>query len=116
SPRGETAHETPARPRFGPMGLRGTTRRICAWSAALAGALACAAALLPTPAEAGQRWTPYTRPATYGIVEEPNVSIRMRDGVVLRANVARPDAPGPHPALIIQTPYNKDFIVNEFLG
>ncbi|HEY8465952.1 MAG TPA: CocE/NonD family hydrolase [Solirubrobacterales bacterium] len=98
------------------MGLRGTTRRICAWSAALAGALACAAALLPTPAEAGQRWTPYTRPATYGIVEEPNVSIRMRDGVVLRANVARPDAPGPHPALIIQTPYNKDFIVNEFLG
>lgn len=98
------------------MGLWGRTLRGCTRLAAAAAAIACAAALLPTPADAKQRWTPYTRPAEYGVVEERNVPIRMPDGVVLRANVARPDAPGTHPALIIQTPYNKDFVVNQFLG
>jgi putative CocE/NonD family hydrolase len=32
----------------------------------------------------------------------------MRDGVVLRADVYRPDEPGPHPVLVLRTPYGKD--------
>ena len=31
----------------------------------------------------------------------------MRDGVVLRADVLRPDAPGRFPALLVRTPYGK---------
>lgn len=39
---------------------------------------------------------------------ELNVAVPMRDGVVLRADVFRPDAPGPYPVLVVRTPYNKD--------
>jgi putative CocE/NonD family hydrolase len=39
---------------------------------------------------------------------EKNVPARMRDGVVLRADVYRPDAPGPHPVLLQRTPYSKN--------
>ncbi len=38
---------------------------------------------------------------------EKNVAVPMRDGVVLRADVFRPDAPGPHPVLVLRTPYGK---------
>ena len=38
---------------------------------------------------------------------ERNVEARMRDGVVLRADVARPDAEGKFPALVQRTPYGK---------
>lgn len=37
-----------------------------------------------------------------------DVSARMRDGVVLRANVYRPAGPGPWPTLLARTPYGKD--------
>jgi putative CocE/NonD family hydrolase len=39
---------------------------------------------------------------------ENNVPVPMRDGVVLRADVYRPDEPGPHPVLLLRTPYGKD--------
>lgn len=39
---------------------------------------------------------------------ERNVAVPMRDGVVLRADVFRPDGPGTHPVLVLRTPYNKD--------
>ena len=42
-----------------------------------------------------------------GIVIEEDVDVPMRDGVVLRANVFRPDAPGRYPAILIRTPYGK---------
>ncbi len=42
-----------------------------------------------------------------GIVTEENVDAPMRDGVILRANVFRPDAPGRYPAILIRTPYGK---------
>ena len=42
------------------------------------------------------------------IQTERNVAVRMRDGVVLRADIYRPDKPGPHPVLVLRTPYNKD--------
>lgn len=39
---------------------------------------------------------------------EKNVPARMRDGVVLRADVYRPASPGPHPVLLQRTPYSKN--------
>lgn len=38
---------------------------------------------------------------------ERNVETRMRDGVVLRSDVARPDASGRFPVLVQRTPYGK---------
>lgn len=42
---------------------------------------------------------------------EFDVPATMRDGVVLRANVYRPDGPGPYPVLLCRTPYGKDFAI-----
>jgi hypothetical protein len=33
----------------------------------------------------------------------------MRDGAILRADIYRPDGPGPFPTLVYRTPYGKDF-------
>jgi putative CocE/NonD family hydrolase len=41
------------------------------------------------------------------IVRDTNVAVPMRDGVVLRADVWRPAAPGPYPTLVYRTPYDK---------
>jgi putative CocE/NonD family hydrolase len=41
------------------------------------------------------------------VAVEKNVEAPMRDGVVLRADVYRPDAPGRFPALLKRTPYSK---------
>lgn len=38
---------------------------------------------------------------------ESNVAVPMRDGVVLRADVMRPDSGGPFPTLVYRTPYGK---------
>jgi predicted acyl esterase len=69
-------------------------------------------ALAPAAHAAAPAWSDYDRPATFGEVTDANVPITMRDGVVLRANVSRPDRPGRYPTLLIQTPYNKDGAVN----
>ncbi len=42
------------------------------------------------------------------MIVERNVPVPMRDGVVLRADVYRPDAPGRFPVLVMRTPYGKD--------
>jgi uncharacterized protein len=42
-----------------------------------------------------------------GIISENDIEVSMRDGVVLRANVFRPDADGRFPALLMRTPYGK---------
>jgi uncharacterized protein len=59
-------------------------------------------------AKPAKRWTGYDRPPTFEVAHDQNVPIKMRDGIVIRANVDRPDAPGRFPVLLIQTPYNKD--------
>ena len=41
------------------------------------------------------------------LVVEKDVPVPMRDGVVLRADVYRPAAAGPHPVILQRTPYNK---------
>jgi putative CocE/NonD family hydrolase len=43
-----------------------------------------------------------------GVVVDKDVPARMRDGVVLRADVYRPEAPGRFPALLQRTPYSKN--------
>lgn len=44
---------------------------------------------------------------TYAVKVEDGVPVKMRDGVVLRADVYRPDAPGRYPVLLQRTPYDK---------
>ena len=54
--------------------------------------------------------TPETEAATsgeLGIICERDVPATMRDGVVLRADLFRPEAEGPFPALLQRTPYGK---------
>jgi len=40
------------------------------------------------------------------VVTERKVDVPMRDGVILRASVHRPDRGGPYPVLVLRTPYN----------
>lgn len=42
------------------------------------------------------------------VLIQQNVPVKMRDGVVLRADIYRPDLPGKFPVLLERTPYNKD--------
>lgn len=44
------------------------------------------------------------------LVIDKNLSIPMRDGVVLRADLFRPAGDGPFPVLLQRTPYNKEFL------
>ena len=43
----------------------------------------------------------------YTVKVESGVPVAMRDGVVLRADVYRPDAPGRFPVILERTPYNR---------
>jgi putative CocE/NonD family hydrolase len=47
-------------------------------------------------------------------VHQSNVSVLMRDGVILRADVLLPNAQGKFPALIYRTPYGKHFALKEY--
>ena len=78
-------------------------------SSALAAVVLLIVVLLLAPAaqSADLKWTPYDRPAQYATVVDKEVPIMMRDGVVLYADVSRPDAPGQYPVLITMTPYSK---------
>jgi uncharacterized protein len=51
---------------------------------------------------------PVALPAeSYAIVIERGVVAAMRDGVKLRADIYRPNAPGKFPVLLVRTPYDK---------
>lgn len=52
--------------------------------------------------------TPSARQAPADLVIEKHVEARMRDGVVLRADVYRPAGKGRRPALLQRTPYSKN--------
>lgn len=41
------------------------------------------------------------------VIIERDVAVPMRDGVILRANIFRPDRGGPYPVLVMRTPYGK---------
>jgi hypothetical protein len=42
------------------------------------------------------------------VIVERDVEARMRDGVVLRADVYRPASGGPHPVILMRLPYEKE--------
>src|SRR5665647_2185064 len=44
---------------------------------------------------------------TDDVVVERDLTARMRDGTILRADVYRPARGGPYPALVLRTPYDK---------
>jgi len=44
---------------------------------------------------------------SYQVVVERNVGVKMRDGVVLQADIYRPKAPGKFPVLLQRTPYDR---------
>ncbi len=44
---------------------------------------------------------------SYEVTVERGVAVKMRDGVVLRADIYRPQATGKFPVLLQRTPYNK---------
>src|SRR5438270_2899846 len=46
--------------------------------------------------------------------QQANVSVPMRDGVVLRADILLPSAQGKFPTLIYRTPYGKHFALKEY--
>jgi len=48
------------------------------------------------------------------VIVERNVETPMRDGVILRADVYRPQTSGPLPVLLQRTPYGKAFSSNAF--
>jgi hypothetical protein len=56
--------------------------------------------------------TPNAPPAQ--MFEMRNVSVAMRDGVVLRADVWRPAESGKYPTLVYRTPYGKDSAQTEY--
>lgn len=45
---------------------------------------------------------------------DQDVPVPMRDGVVLRADVLRPHAPGPFPVLVYRTPYGKEAALKDY--
>ena len=46
-------------------------------------------------------------PESVSVKLETNVAVSMRDGVLLYADVYRPEGPGPFPVLLQRTPYEK---------
>lgn len=51
-----------------------------------------------------------------GIVMERAVEIPMRDGMILRAEIYRPAVPGPVPAILTRTPYDRTQPMNLGIG
>ncbi len=46
-------------------------------------------------------------PASQALKIETNVTVPMRDGTILYADLYRPEGPGPYPVLLQRTPYDK---------
>jgi len=51
---------------------------------------------------------PQDSPPQYRVLVEKDVPMTTRDGLTLRADVYRPDAPGRFPVLLSRLPYNKN--------
>ncbi len=96
---------------FPPAGGRGAGLAALAGLALLAG-LEASCAKPPAPAvppelvsegAAGDAFAHFPN-----LLVERDVAVPMRDGVILRADVYRPDAAGRFPTLVYRTPYEKD--------
>jgi putative CocE/NonD family hydrolase len=53
-------------------------------------------------------------PSKTEFVNETNVAVTMRDGVVLRADVLHPKSAGPFPVLVYRTPYGKENALKDY--
>ncbi len=53
--------------------------------------------------------------AEFGVEIQRDVPVTMRDGVVLRADIHRPDQGGPYPVLVLRTPYSKTRNVSHYV-
>ena len=53
------------------------------------------------------------RAAEYQVKVENDVSVPMRDGVVLKADIYRPEGNGPFPVLLARTPYGKQGVASQ---
>jgi uncharacterized protein len=84
-----------------------TTPRLSRLLLALAVATIAAAPHRANVSSAAQGRPPFAASA-HPVIVEKNVEARMRDGVVLRADVYRPDTPGRFPVLLQRTPYSKN--------
>ena len=51
--------------------------------------------------------TPNQSEPVFRVAVEKDQVMRTRDGICLRADVYRPDAPGRFPVLLVRTPYDK---------
>ncbi|WP_052342661.1 CocE/NonD family hydrolase [Bacillus sp. EB01] len=59
----------------------------------------------------------YDRPEQYAsFTTKKDFFIKMRDGIILTADVHLPDGPGPFPVILTQTPYNKNMNSSENLN
>jgi len=63
--------------------------------------------ILSCPAGMAQGWPPAGGEGPCRVTKETNVPARMRDGVVLYADVYRPVTPDPVPVILMRTQYNK---------
>ncbi len=75
-------------------------------------AVGCERKLTKSPAEQAQSLNETALAGTeaeeLGVIIERNVPVPMRDGVILRADVYRPDRGGPYPVLVQRSLFNKD--------
>jgi putative CocE/NonD family hydrolase len=54
---------------------------------------------------------------TYSVITQPGVRVKMRDGVLLAADIYRPQTEGKFPVILTRTPYNrKDPATGNFLA
>ena len=49
---------------------------------------------------------------SYEVTLERDLSLKMRDGVTLRADICRPKADGKFPVLLTRTPYDKKGVID----
>ena len=82
-------------------------RRILLAAGAVVAALLAAGGTTSTHAATSPpAWTTYDRPAQYAVAVDAHVPVTMSDGVVLNAEIRRPNAPGKFPVIVTITPYN----------
>ena len=66
------------------------------------------AILLASVLPALAAWPPSTGQGSCSVTKETNVEARMRDGIILRADVYRPKTDRPVPVILMRTQYGKD--------
>jgi len=60
------------------------------------------------PAMAASAWPPADGRGSCTVTKETNIEARMRDGVILRADVYRPRTAHPVPVILMRTQYGKE--------